>query len=336
MDTLTHTVLGATVGEAILGKKIGKAAMLWGALFSNLPDIDTVTHFYMDPVDGLLAHRGFTHSILFSWMLIPVLTLFFFKMYQKRETTHKDWLKFFFITSFSHLFLDCLTSYGTGLLEPFSHDRISINTIFVIDPFYTLPILISTLALLILKRDARARKAFVIGGLTISTMYLVFTFIIKKQVDKTMVNSMKAQHHNYTSMMTTPTPLNAILWNAIASNDSGYWVGNYSLLDSKKEIEFYFIPRNDSLIRDEIREERMQKLIRFSQGFYAITQEKDALFFHDLRFGQTMNWDSASAPFSFNYRINGEGDGAIFLQKGRLQGNFLETISHLIRRIKGN
>ena len=335
MDTITHAVLGAAVGEIVLGKKLGKKAMLWGAIFSNFPDIDVASHFFMNPVDGLLAHRGFTHSILFSCLLIPLLTFLFYKWYKKYDATYFDWIKLFSITLFSHLFIDSLTSYGTGLLEPFSHHRFSFNTIFVADPFYTFPLLISNIALLILKNHSKYRKYWANAGLIISSMYLIFTFINKHQVDKVMVNSLKNQKLYYSEMMTTPTPLNNILWNSIAMNDSGYWIGYYSLLDRREEVDYKFVKRNDSLISKELNEPRIQKLIRFSQGYYCITQEDNVNYFHDLRFGETGSWDNADSKFSFSYRLGENQDESMFLQKGRLQGPLKKTFYNLLERIKG-
>ena len=65
MDSLTHTLLGACLGEVIAGKKIGKKAMLIGAIANNIPDIDVLSSLWMSQPDSLLAHRGFTHSVLF-------------------------------------------------------------------------------------------------------------------------------------------------------------------------------------------------------------------------------------------------------------------------------
>src|ERR1017187_6844956 len=125
MDTLTHTVLGAAAGEALLGNKLGKKAMLWGALFSNLPDIDVVSNLFMHPVDALLAHRGFTHSFTFALLLIPLFSYWFMRIYKRNNTSYSDWLKLIGITWISHLLIDSLTSYGTGWFEPFSHIRVS-------------------------------------------------------------------------------------------------------------------------------------------------------------------------------------------------------------------
>ena len=66
MDSLTHIAVGALIGEVALGKKIDRKAMLWGALAQSLPDIDFVAGLWMNTSEELLAHRGFTHSILFA------------------------------------------------------------------------------------------------------------------------------------------------------------------------------------------------------------------------------------------------------------------------------
>ncbi len=71
MDSLTQIVLGAAVGEAALGKKIGNRAMIWGAIGGTIPDLDVMTNLFMGELQAMCAHRGFTHSIVFS-LLAPM------------------------------------------------------------------------------------------------------------------------------------------------------------------------------------------------------------------------------------------------------------------------
>lgn len=66
MDSLTQIVLGAAVGEAVLGRKVGNRAMLYGAIAGTIPDLDILSSYFTDTVTALEIHRGFTHSILFS------------------------------------------------------------------------------------------------------------------------------------------------------------------------------------------------------------------------------------------------------------------------------
>jgi len=72
MDSLTQIVLGAAVGEVVLGKKVGNKAMLYGATAGTIPDLDTFASHFTDTVTALEIHRGFTHSILFSILFAPI------------------------------------------------------------------------------------------------------------------------------------------------------------------------------------------------------------------------------------------------------------------------
>ncbi|MEO6130280.1 MAG: metal-dependent hydrolase [Saprospiraceae bacterium] len=66
MDSLTHLVLGAAIGEVVLGKKIGNRALIWGAIGETIPDFDVLGNLFLNPTGALAFHRGFTHSILFA------------------------------------------------------------------------------------------------------------------------------------------------------------------------------------------------------------------------------------------------------------------------------
>jgi len=75
MDSLTHIVIGAAIGELVLGKKIGNKAMLWGAIAATIPDLDVVCGPFVDPVRKIELHRGVTHSLLFILAFTPLVVL---------------------------------------------------------------------------------------------------------------------------------------------------------------------------------------------------------------------------------------------------------------------
>ena len=86
MDSLTHIAVGACMGEGFVGKKVSRKAMLWGALAQSIPDIDFLAALWMDTPRSLLAHRGFTHSILFGVLIsvffaITCLNLYIMSIY---------------------------------------------------------------------------------------------------------------------------------------------------------------------------------------------------------------------------------------------------------------
>lgn len=66
MDSLSQAVLGAAIGEVVLGKKLGNKAMLWGALGGTIPDLDVITSPLLSEIDSLVFHRGLSHSIFFA------------------------------------------------------------------------------------------------------------------------------------------------------------------------------------------------------------------------------------------------------------------------------
>jgi inner membrane protein len=337
MDSLTHIVLGAAIGEAMLGKKIGKKAMLWGAFAASLPDIDVLFLPFFHPVDALLAHRGITHSFLFVFLVTPLLGWIFSRFNWKMQATMKEWTLFFFVNILSHPLLDSCTNYGTGIFEPFSHYRAQFTTLFIIEPLYTLPLLIGFIALLILRKDSLKRTFWVKFGLGISTFYLAFTICNKLYIEKIFSDSMGKQNIHFTEYITTPTPLNNILWNVVAKDTSGFWVGYYSYFDKSKDVRFSFIPKNDSLVGDLIRNPVVQKLIRFSHGYYCFTIENGELHYNDLRFSFAGEFSSDSHDFVFTYAIKKDDSQpfGIRISKNGWQMSRFTGFSKLIERIKG-
>ena len=184
MDSLTQIVLGGAVGEAVLGKKVGNKAILWGAIGGTIPDLDTIPGLFLDTVSRLEIHRGFSHSIVFAILIAPLLGFLIDKIYRKKkESTWWGWTQLMFWAIFTHPLLDIFTTWGTQLLWPLEW-RIAIQSIFVIDPLYTLPFLICLIAVLFIKRKNPKRMKWNRLGLVISSFYLLITVGIKLYVDE--------------------------------------------------------------------------------------------------------------------------------------------------------
>jgi inner membrane protein len=211
MDSLTHIALGACIGEAFIGRSIGKKALLWGAVAQSLPDIDVVASLWLGTAENLLAHRGFTHSLLFALLLTPFLALLADKLHRPHNVRIQRWMWFFATELLTHLFLDGLNAYGTGWLEPFSHYRFSLNTIFVVDPIFSLLPGIACVALVLLKARERRRKAWYKLGIAGSVVYLVFCMTNKIRVERDVRNILQAERITCNQYMTTPTPFNNLL-----------------------------------------------------------------------------------------------------------------------------
>lgn len=335
MDSFTHIALGACIGEALLGKKLGKRAMIWGALSQSLPDIDFVTSFWMDTASNLLAHRGFTHSILFCLMATPVMALLAERWHRPHNISLNRYMAFFFLEIFIHLFIDCFNAYGTGLFEPFSHQRISFNIIFVADPLFSVPIGLALIMLITLKSNSPQRKKWWKGALVASGLYLVICIANKWVIDNETKSSLQRQHLAYNNYFTTPTALNSLLWFVVAKTDSGFYLGHRSVFD-KSEVSFNYMPGQSELLANVGNQEEVQRLIRFSQGYYIAQMWHDTLVFNDLRFGQIQGWDKPDGPFVFHYFLQDTADNDMVVQRGRFAGWDKGIVSSMFNRIKGH
>lgn len=336
MDSLTHIALGACVGELFFEKGFGKKAMLWGAVAQSIPDIDFISATWMSTPESLLAHRGFTHSLLFAALIIPAFALTADRVHRPHNISFRKWMLFFSSEVLLHLFIDAFNNYGIGWFEPFSHARYSFNAIYVADPFFSVWPGIALLALLVLHKRSSKRKRWALAGVIIPFIYLGYCSINKTRINSQVKEILAMQQVPYERYFTTPAPLQNWLWYVVAGNDNGYYVGFRSLFDSKKKINFRFFPRNDSLLKPVSADEGLQKLIRFSQGFYTIEKWHDSLVFNDLRFGQVIGWKNPDEKFVFHYFLQYPGGNKLVVQRGRFAKWDSEVAVSLLKRIAGN
>ncbi|MES2372905.1 MAG: metal-dependent hydrolase [Bacteroidota bacterium] len=336
MDSLTHIALGACMGEAFAGKKLGKKAMIWGALAQSIPDIDFLASFWMDTSSNLLAHRGFTHSLLFTAIITPFFAFLAEKFHRPHNISFRKWAAFFGAVIFIHVFIDAFNNYGVGWFEPFSHLRVAFNAIYVADPFFSIWPAIACIALIWLKRSSVTRKKWWIAGLGLSGWYLMYCLYHKVMINSDVKKSLDAQHISYTRYFTTPAPLQNWLWFVVAGTDSGYHVGYRSLFDHSDTIAFQYFPRNEHLLQPVAVREDVHRLLRFAQQYFTVEKYYDTLVFNDLRFGQEVGWFNPRGKFAFHYYLNHPNKNALVVQRGRFAGWNDETAGAFIKRIKGN
>lgn len=336
MDSITHIALGACMGEAFAGKKLGHKALIWGAVAQSFPDIDFITSFWMDTSSNLLAHRGFTHSFLFCALLIPIMALLAEKWHKPHNIYFKKWLFFFFAAVGLHVIIDAFNNYGVGWFEPFSHARISFNTIYVADPFFSLPPILGVIAILFIKHHTILRKRILQISLLLPACYLILSLSIKYVIDRDLKKYLQNQNIHYSKYFSTPAPLQNLLWFVVAGDDKGFHVGFLSLLDQQKKINFHYFPKNDSLLKSVSDHENLQKLKRFSKGFYTVAKYNDTLVFNDLRFGQIIGWENPGEQFAFHFYLEHPKDNKLVVQRGRFAKWNTTVAKNFLKRIIGN
>ncbi|MEO9569943.1 MAG: metal-dependent hydrolase [Polaribacter sp.] len=332
MDSLTQIILGAAVGEAVLGRKIGNKAMLYGAIAGTIPDLDVLASFFTDTVTSLEIHRGFTHSVLFTLLFSPILA-FIVSKYERYKNV-KNWFWLFFWAFITHPILDAQTTWGTQLFWPLDI-RLAFKNVFVIDPLYTVPFLVFLILTMFQKRMTKKRRLYNNLGLIISSFYLLITLILKGISYQNFTKELNYQNIKYRYIETKPTPLNTILWTANIETKDAFLIGHSSFFD-KNPIQFSSYPKNHHLLGDLANHTKTKRMIAISKGWYTINKVSDTLYFNDLRFG-TLSIQHNAKNFVFKYKILVDKNGTPYFKeelKDKQEGK--KMLSELWLRVKGN
>ena len=144
MDNFTHTLTGILLGRAGLKRLTGRATAAL-VIASNLPDIDSfIAPLWGEP--SIEAHRGFTHGIG-GMAVLPFFTVAIILLWErlrpgKIQVRPGALLLVAFVGSLFHSLFDWLTSYGTRLLEPFSHRWFYGDAWFIVDPWIWIALIV--------------------------------------------------------------------------------------------------------------------------------------------------------------------------------------------------
>lgn len=144
MDPITHAASGAVAMLAMPHRPAARWAVPLAALAAAAPDVDVLLAH--SPLQFLLLHRGLTHSLFFAPVLGLLLTLPARSLWRAETPGHwRPAFVWLFMTCMVllHIWLDCITTYGTMIFVPFSHLRVRLNAVFIIDLFLTLPLLLA-------------------------------------------------------------------------------------------------------------------------------------------------------------------------------------------------
>jgi len=313
MDSITQVTLGAAIGEAYLGKKIGYRAAAWGAFLGTLPDLDIIVNPFVDAVQQLYFHRSITHAFFFALLVSPLFGWLFKRLHTSLDVPWKQWSLFSFWIFLTHILIDLPTTYGTQIFQPFTNTPFATDAMFIIDPLFTLPLLLGLLSALILRRKQALGPALNIAGLVIAGTYLIWGHAIKSHVHGVFQESFQHQFGYYEKLKTTPNGPTTFLWTGYAMKQDTIYQATYSIFDESTDLSFTGIPRNTRLLEPYIKDRAPAALLWFSRGWYTIEQPApDSLFFYDLRFGRNDFWLSGSGDFVWANELiineNGEAD----------------------------
>lgn len=284
MDTVTQIALGAAVGEATLGQKVGSRAILWGAICGTLPDLDVFVPLG-DAVRDFTYHRSASHSLFVLAALSPLLVWLILKLHPQTATHKYRWLALVYLVFATHVLLDSFTVYGTQIFWPIDDTPMTWSTIFIIDPAYTLPLIVGVIAALAMTRERPLGHRLNWAGLTLSTCYLAWTLGAKLHVEQVARESLARQGIAYEHLLTVPAPLNSLLWRVLATGADGYHEGFYSFFDDDREIPMRSFASDPQLLNGIEDHWPVKRLRWFTKGFYSVSRIDRDVIITDLRMG---------------------------------------------------
>ena len=341
MDSITHIALGAALGEYVAGKKAGNKAILWGAIACTIPDFDVFFLPLYSEVDKLAIHRGFSHSLIFPFLIAPLLGWILSKLYRsKSDMTVKDWTLLLFSGLFIHPILDAFTTYGTQWFLPFSNYRVAFNVIAVVDPFYSVSLIAGVIGVMVLRRkNYQKGYKWNRAGLIISSFYFCFALFNKYRLEQLFKTSMEQQHIVPKQYMTNPVLFSNFLWYCVAKDDSSCHIGYYSLFQKNKTVQFETYKINAGLLNKIADQKGANQLKWFTKDYFLLEERNDTLCFFDIRFGKSEFNTSTDyeQSFVFFYKIPHPENRPLeiqqYISKENMDfGKFMSKISYRIKQ----
>jgi len=284
MDPLSQAVLGASLAQSFSNDKgKQKSALVIGALAGMAPDLDILIRSNLDPLLFLEFHRQFTHSLIFIPVGALICALAFYPFSKARLSFAHIYL-FSFLGFATHGLLDACTSYGTQLFWPFSNVRVAWNTVSIIDPMFTLPVLVLVLIAAKKKNNLYARLAFVYA-----VIFLALGVLQKNRAEIALNELAEQRGHQVERVHIKPSFGNRHLWKLIYEYDGRYYVDAVKLLIDTEYItgtsiqkldikrDFPWLPASSQQAID------IERFRWFSDDFLAVSPQ-DPNYIMDIRY----------------------------------------------------
>lgn len=334
MDSLTQFVLGSGIGLACFGRKIGpRKAAITGGLMGTVPDLD-VFYPFEDPIDSFILHRGATHSLVLQALAAPIFGEALVRIFKSlRDQRVLTYLSVYLIFA-THALIDAVTIYGTKLFWPIWKEPLGTGSSFIIDPLYTLPLLIITLWGLIAGNWTDRLRRAVTFCLVISTAYMGWGLVAQQIALSKADDALAARGITPDRVIATAAPFNTIFWRVIAVEGDRYINLYVPLLGDSESITAYAHPRGTAGIGCLEGSGHLRKLADFSKGFYRIDREDGEIVVSDLRMGLTPDYvfrfaiaeETADGPkeiFPQRREVNRGGDADIDWLIANLTGDYV-------------
>ena len=290
MDPVTQGIVATTAAQTCSKNNNLIIVSMIGFLAGLAPDIDIFIRSDTDPLLFLEYHRQFTHSLFFIPIGGLICSITFYYVFAKKfNISFKETYIYSTIGYATHGIIDSFTTYGTQLLWPFTDERFAWNTVSVIDPLFTIPIIMLCVWALI-----KNNKIYSFYAIIWMLVYQLAGFVQKDRAEDIIYEYANLKGHDINEIEAKPSFANIIVWKVIYSDDSNYYVNAVKLGLSHKIYPGEMIKKLD--IRRDFKwlEPSSQQAIDierfrwFSNDYLGIAKHDDNIIY-DIRFSSIPN-----------------------------------------------
>ena len=274
MDPISQGTVGVALAQSVANRNNIFKISLIGLVSGLAPDLDVLIRSSTDPLLSLEYHRQFTHSLFFIPFGALIVALLIFPLVRRSLS-----LKTVYLASFlgyaTHGFLDACTSYGTLLFWPFSNERVTWNNISIVDPLFTIPILI--LVGTAIKTRKRLFSFFAIGWMI---FYLSLGFVQYERALSAAKDLAYSRGHKPERLTLKPSFGNLILWKSIYQYEQVFMLMLFEPFDHQpgvrgRVLECLTINFICPILRNTASKERILKdSVGFLRIIWALTKKK--------------------------------------------------------------
>ena len=292
MDSVSQFVLGASVSVAVMGRRVPlwQAAAV-GAVCGTLPDLDVFLD-HGDAIRNMTLHRTESHALLYLTLVSPLLAWLVAGLF-RGNVKWQAWWPAIWLALITHPLLDLMTVYGTQLGLPITDHPYAVSSIYIVDPLYTLPLLICLGIALWRRGDPGLRWNRI--GLALSTLYLAWSVVIQSIATGEIKQSLVDQGLPADKVLVTPTAFNTLVWRSVVITPDRYGEAYWSLLSPNRPLKVSWQPRHPELFAQLKGDWYAERVAWFSHGFYAMNEKNGKITIADLRMGEGQNY-----TFTFN------------------------------------
>jgi inner membrane protein len=291
MDSLSQLALGSSIAVAVMGRRTAVwKAVLWGGVAGTLPDLDALVDFG-DAVSNMVHHRAQSHGLFYLTLLAPVLAWLVSKLHGQGLLFKRWWLALW-LALFTHPLLDWFTIYGTQLWQPFSSAPLGLGSMFIVDPLYTLPLLVGLVTALVSQRIGLFWNGVALG---FSCVYLAWSAGAQMHVKTVVRETLATRGIAEAKFFVTPSPLNTVLWRVVVLRPQGFEEGYYSLLDKERSVRLDVFTSDTTLGEALKTKNDVQRMLAFTNGFVKLHEKDGKALLSDLRMGQEPHYVFAFA-----------------------------------------